>query len=148
MMYSVVVLSLKKGHVLEMRKREPAYANLHILVTDVESVNKALLLRGIEQIKALQIEHPIKYKRIVEGEGVRTFETLEGALEGARKLQDRYNAAGRKSLALGLRSASGVTPPGSPKAELNKFTMKPNAPEVSVKVPFLPPQTGLRPHVP
>ena len=144
-MYSVVVLSLENWQVLKMRELDPSYPNLHILVTDTESVNHALQLRGVKQMKALHVENPIEYKRILHSEGIRTFNNVEDALEGAREIHEEFKASGRKSLALGLRLADGTNLPIVSKAEHNRDSAEVNAPKVSVTSPSTPPKSDFRP---
>lgn len=105
-MYSVVVLSLENWQVLKMREHDPSYPNLHIMITDTESVKHALQLRGVKQMKGLHVENPLEQKRILQSEGVQNFDIVEVALEGARELHERFKAYRRKSLTSGLRIAN------------------------------------------
>ena len=138
-------LGLENWQVLKMRELDPSYPNLHILVTDTESVNHALQLRGVKQMKALHVENPIEYKRILHSEGIRTFNNVEDALEGAREIHEEFKASGRKSLALGLRLADGTNLPIVSKAEHNRDSAEVNAPKVSVTSPSTPPKSDFRP---
>ncbi len=96
--YAVVVLTLKKRHVLRHRGKDSSYANLIIRVLKADALLTALECEAeADQIGALSLRGQKKYRGFLKEAGVECFEAEHEAFRHAYALLAIYQSQNRKA---------------------------------------------------
>lgn len=94
--YCVFMVSLKKSHVENKRRRYPNFENLRILVKQSKELQAALNCSGREQFNVLGLKYPNRFKRLRLDEGLYGFDSTAEAYRHAYGWRDSLLEKKRK----------------------------------------------------